>query len=235
MNGMLDIGNTEFLIAVRSLAKDDFELYSSSVFDAWDRYIELSFQAPDYSISLEIEEGSFKGTGRIAVAVGALYLGIGSYGDFISGLQTIRGQVCYLGNKLVESAASPFGGKNVRTTYRNNGGTLTHLHRLFQSAQRGDLTVDQAMTEAERLLGDEANSSPEFIEKLNAALSGAPKYPKQVPLFELSESDSSGGVTGNNKKKPPRTPTPKPDIPTNQYRVEIWRESRRDRKKIKNE
>ena len=64
---MIGIGNTEFLIAVRSLAKDDFEVYSSQLFDTWDEYIQQSLKVPDYSISLEIEEGSIKGKGKIAV------------------------------------------------------------------------------------------------------------------------------------------------------------------------
>lgn len=230
---MINIGNTEFLIAVRSLEKDDFELYSSSVFDAWDKYIETSLKVPDYSVSLEIEEGSIKGKGTIAVAVGALYLGIGNYGDFISGLQTIRGQVSYLGNMLVESAASPFGGDNVRTTYRKNSGALTQLNRLFQKVQRGEITADQAMMEVERKLGDEAGTSPEFMQKLNEALAGAPKHPEQVLLFDPMDNERPNETDENNKKKSPRSPAPKPDIPLNQYRVEIWRESKRDKKNIK--
>lgn len=230
---MIDIGNTEFLIAVRSLAKDDFEIYSSRLFDTWDEYIEKSLKVPDYSISLEIEEGSIKGKGRIAVAVGALYFGIGNYGDFISGLQTIRGQVAYVSNKLVENAASPFEGNNVQTTYRNSGGVLSHLNRLFQKVQKGELTAEQAMVEAERIIGDEAKTSPDFMQKLNEALERAPKYPKQESLFEEAENELNGGNDEKNKKRPSRTPTPKPDIPTNQFRVEIWRESKRDKKHVK--
>ncbi len=230
---MIDIGKTEFLIAVRSLAKDDFEIYSSRLFDTWDEYIEKALRVPDYSISLVIEEGSIKGKGRIAVAAVSLYLGIGNYGDFISGLQTIRGQVSYVSNKLVESAASPFEGGNFQTTYRNSGGALSYLHRLFQKVQKGELTANQAMKEAERILGDEASSSSEFMQKLNEALESAPKYPKQESLFEGVENELNGGNDERNKKKPSRTPTPKPDIPTNQFRVEIWRESKRDKKNIR--
>lgn len=230
---MIDIGNTEFLIAVRSLAKDDFEIYSSRLFDNWDKYIEESLKVPDYSISLEIEEGSIKGKGTIAVAVGALYFGIGNYGDFISGLQTIRGQVSYVSNKLVESATTPFDGKNVQTTYRNSGGVLSHLNRLFQKVQKGELTAEQAMLEAERIIGDEANNSPEFMQKLNEALEHAPKYPKQESLFEEAENELNGGNYEKSKKRSSRTPIPKPDIPINQFRVEIWRESKRDKKHIK--
>lgn len=229
---MIDIGNTEFLIAVRSLAKDDFEIYSSRLFDTWDESIEKSLRVPDYSISLEIEEGSIKGKGKIAIAIGALYLGIGHYGSFISGLQTIRGQVSYVNNKLVENAVSPFG-ENVQTTYRNSGCALSHLQKLFQKVQKGELTADQAMIEAERILGDEANSSPEFMQKLNEALKSAPMYPKQESLFEMAENEFNGDNDESNKKKPSRTPTPKPDIPINQFRVEIWRESKRDKKNVR--
>lgn len=230
---MIDIGNTEFLIAERSLAKDDFEFYSSRLFDTWDEYIEKSLKLPDYSISLEIEEGSIKGKGKIAVAVGALYFGIGNYGDFISGLQTIRGQVAYVSNKLVESASSPFEDNNVQTTYRNNGGVLSHLNRLFQKVQKGELTAEQAMVEAERIIGEEANTSPEFMQKLNEALHRAPKYPKQKPLFEEAEIELDGVNDQKKQKKPSRTPIPKPDIPINQFRVEIWRDSKRDKKHVK--
>lgn len=229
---MIEIGNSEFLIAVRSLAKDDFEIYSSRLFDTWDEYIEKSLKIPDYSISLEIEEGSIKGKGKIAVLASALYLGIANYGGFISGLQTIGGQVSYLNKKLVESAVSPFEESGVRTTYRNSGGALSHLNRLFQKVQKGELTADQAMIEAKLILGDDANSSPEFIQKLNEALALAPKYPKQESLFEV-ESELNGDNDEKSKKKPSRTPTPKPDIPINQFRVEIWRDSKRDKKNIR--
>lgn len=229
---MIEIGNSEFLIAVHSLAKDDFEIYSSRLFDTWDEYIEKSLKLPDYSISLEIEEGSIKGKGKIAVLASALYLGIANYGGFISGLQTIGGQVSYLNKKLVESAVSPFEESGVRTTYRNSGGALSHLNRLFQKVQKGELTADQAMIEAKLILGDDANSSPEFIQKLNEALALAPKYPKQESLFEV-ESELNGDNDEKSKKKPSRTPTPKPDIPINQFRVEIWRDSKRDKKNIR--
>lgn len=230
---MIDIGNTEFLIAVRSLAKDDFEKYSSRLFDIWDGYIEKSLKVPDYSVSLEIEEGSIKGKGTIAVAVGALYLGIGNYGDFMSGLQTIRGQVSYVSSKLVESAISPFEDNKVQTTYRNNGGVLTLLNRLFQKVQKGELTAEQAMLEAERIIGDNANSSPEFMRELNQAIDKTPKHPKQKPLFEEIEIELNGDKTEKNEKNPLRTPSPKPDIPINQFRIEIWRDSKRDKKHVK--
>jgi hypothetical protein len=98
---MIDIWKTDFVIRVPSLKRNEFKQYSSTLFDTWDGYIADSLKLTDYSISLSVEEGSIKGIGRIAAPLVVLYFGIGEYGDFISGLQTIRGQACYLGNKLV--------------------------------------------------------------------------------------------------------------------------------------
>lgn len=159
-------------------------------------------------------------------------MGIANYGGFISGLETIRGQVSYVSTKLVESAKSPFEHNNVKATYQNNAGALSLLHRLFQKVQKGDLTPEQATIEAERILGAEAKSSLEFMQKLNEALKNAPKYPKQELLFQ-EESELNSSNDERKKREPLRTPTPKPDIPTNQFRVEIWRESKRDKKNIK--
>jgi len=226
---MLDIANTDFLIAVPSLSKAEFETYSSRLFDTWDNYIEQSLRVSDYSISLAIEDGSIKGQGKIAVAISALYFGIGNYGSFISGIQMIREQVAYVSDKLVKSAASSFD-ENTQTTYKNNGGVISHLNRLFHKVQSGDMTAEEAMSEAERIIGDEANSSPEFMRKLNKAFQETPKYPTQITMFD-ELGGAASGEGGKTKKRSPRTP--KPDLPLNPFRVEIWRDSKRDKKHIK--
>lgn len=167
------------------------------------------------------------------MALGALYVGIGNYGDFISGMETIRGQVSYLGTKLVESARSPLGGDSVRVSVQNRGGTLSQLRRLFQKVQRRELTADQAMIEAERLLGDEANTSPEFMKALRKGLSNAPLLPQQIPLLDEPVEEPGSDVEEVTTKKKPRTPVPRPDTPINQFRIEIWRESKKKKKNVK--
>ena len=74
---MIDIGSTNFIIKVPNLPRDKFEQYSSTLFDEWDTIVERKLIVSDYSISLEIEEGSIKGKGKIAISLGALYFGIG--------------------------------------------------------------------------------------------------------------------------------------------------------------
>ncbi|MDE1943419.1 MAG: hypothetical protein KGI47_09780 [Betaproteobacteria bacterium] len=106
---MIDIGTTDFYIDVPSMAKNEFEKYSVRLFDEWEEFIKTGLMLPDYRLALEVEEGSVKGVGRIAVALYALYLGIGNYGSFISGLQTIHDQVNAVGDYLANQAVVPFG------------------------------------------------------------------------------------------------------------------------------
>ena len=73
---MFDLGTTEFYIAVPSMPKREFERYSTRLFDEWDEYVDRTLTLPDYSLVLEVEEGSVNGVGKIAIYLGALYMGI---------------------------------------------------------------------------------------------------------------------------------------------------------------
>lgn len=88
---MLNIGQTSFYIRVPSLPREQFESYSTNLFDVWESEVASAIPFDDYALSLEVEEGSITGRGKIAVAAGVLYFGIGNYGDFIGGLETIYG------------------------------------------------------------------------------------------------------------------------------------------------
>lgn len=231
---MIDIGSTNFLINVPSLPRDEFEQYSTSLFDEWDKVVEKNLVFPDYSISLEVEEGSIKGRGGIAVALGALYFGIGSYGDFISGLKTIGEQVSYVNTILFDSARAPFGCSSANAKVRRSGGAIARLHGLFDRVQRGLLTTDEAVLEAISLFGKDGNDTPGFIQELRQQLDSAPRHPVQLSLandeWEKCDDDSSLDT-----KSPTRTPKPKPpEIPISQhFRIEIWRESKKDKKRVK--
>ena len=228
---MIEIGTTDFLISVPSLPRNEFKRYSTQLFDAWDRRVEQILMLPDYSISLEVEEGSVKGGGKIAVALGALYLGIGNYGSFISGLQIIRGQVTSVGEALVKHATSPFG-KGISTKVKKRGGALAQLQGLFNKVQNGEMTSDQAMREAEVILGEGTESAPEFMSTLQKSLETAPKFHKQILLLDESFEEETDILTVG-KKKRVRLPSPKPIPSGQQYRVEIWRESKKDKKNVR--
>src|SRR5947209_4227179 len=120
---MIDIGTTEFYFSVPNLPKRKLEDYSMLLFDCWERNVQDNLLIPDYSLSLEVEEGSIKGKGQIAVMVGALYFGIGNYGSFISGLQIIRNQIDSVSSFLSETAERQLVNKPTSSTIRKRSGT----------------------------------------------------------------------------------------------------------------
>jgi hypothetical protein len=227
---MLNIGQTVFDIRVPSLPQDAFKDYSSRLFDVWEREISQSLSFDDYALSLEVEEGSIKGKGRIAVAASILYFGIGNYGDFISGLETIYGQITYVGEKLYQAARSPVGGSSAKASKRTSGGAISSMRRLFEGVQNGSLSVDDAMKEFEKILGEESSGNEMFIREMRRQLETAPSHPKQLTL---SQDDWEEAELIRAPKKGATDPRRKPSPIPEQYRIEIWRESRNDRKKVK--
>ena len=153
---MIDLGATDFYIDVPSLPRHEFEKYSTKLFDEWEAYVEQVLKIPDYALALEVEEGSIKGGAKIAAALYALYMGIGQYGSFVSGLQTIQGQISSAGDFLATHATSPFSSSNVKPKVKKHTGSLGELQRLFYKVQQGKITPEQAMLKAEIMFGDEA-------------------------------------------------------------------------------
>lgn len=230
---MFDLGSTDFYIAVPSMPRSEFEKYSTRLFDEWDEYAASTLALPDYSLVLEVEEGSIKGSGKIAVVLGALYIGIGNYGSFISGLQTIGDQVSTAGDFLAEKAGTPFEATGVKPKIRKHSGSVGRLHRLFLKVQRGELTAEQAMSEAEAFLGDDAVNAPEFMRKLEKSLYEAPRFHQQQ-LLPLDELDMQVPSALREKGRLPQ-PAPKttPLAPGPHFRVEVWRETKKGKRKIR--
>lgn len=230
---MIDLGTTDFNIAIPSMPRREFERYSTRLFDEWDEYVEIALALPDYSLVLEVEEGSIIGKGKIAALAGALYIGISNYGSFISGIQTIHQQISTVGDFLAERAAIPFESSGVKPKVRKHGGSLARLQRLFLKVQRGEMTVDQAMSEAKDLLGDDAATAPEFMRKLEESLEQAPRFHQQqlLPLDALGMEDS---LPSSEKGRLPRPSPKKPYLPPPlHFRVEVWRESKKGPRKIR--
>ncbi len=215
------------------MPRPEFEKYSMRLFDEWEERVERTLALPDYSLALEVEEGSVKGVGKLAVLLGALYVGIGNYGSFISGLQTIRDQVSSVGDFLAERAANPFVLRGLEPKVHKRGGSLSHLQRLFVKVQRREMTVEQAMNEAEALFGDDATTVPEFMQKLQESFEQTPRLPQQLPL-SLDTLEQAVVVPGSNKERSPRPSHPKPSLPPpQQFRIEVWRESKKGQRKIR--
>jgi hypothetical protein len=228
---MINIGTTDFYFALPHLSKRQLERYSLQLFDFWEGSVESNLLIPDYSLSLEVEEGSIKGRGKIAVVLGALYFGVGNYGSFISGLQIIRDQVVTVSDYLAEQAEQQLDHRAEPAKVRKRSGTLGSLQRLFVKVQSGEMTPEQATEEAVALIGDDANESPEFMASLAQSLQQAPKFHEQVPLplegAEDAPRDTSPGRDRRHRPSVPYWPLP------SHLRVEVWRESKKQKKNFR--
>lgn len=230
---MIDLGTTDFYIATPSMPRSEFERYSTHLFDDWENHVGQILSLPDYSLVLEVEEGSVKGGGRIAVVLGALYLGIGNYGDFVQGIQTIRGQISSVGDYLAEQAAIPFKSSGCEAQVKKRGGSLGQLQRLFNKVQRREMTPEQAMIEAEAMFGEEASSVPGFMCDLQKSLEKLPLFHQQISLLPEPTEQELEVSTRENERKP-RPSRQIPSAPPPQHiRVEVWRESKKGQRKVR--
>ncbi len=227
---MIDLGATEFRFAAPTIAQAQLRTRTTELFDEWETYIHASLALPDYSLFLEVEEGSIKGGGAVAAALAALYFGIGNYGDFVGGLKTISEQLGSAGTFLAEKAPQVFGCEGVETKVRKRGGTLSGIQRLFVKVQRGELTAEEAMLQADGLLGDEASRNPGFMEDLGNTLRNCPRFHEQMPLLPVEEVGQLS--LGNGAPQPRRHERQTPVLaPPLHLRIEVWRESKNKRKK----
>lgn len=228
---MIDLGGTDLYIDVPSLPRDEFERYSTNLFDEWESYLGQVLKIPDYALVLEIEEGSIKVNAKIAAYLYALYLGIGQYGSFMSGAQTIQGQISAASDYLAAHATAQFPSSKAKPQIKKHSGSLGQLNRLFIKVQQGKITAVQAMIEAEALFGEDAGSEPNFMSELKTSFENTPTFAKQLKL-PLSEIENEIFQQVINKK--PRRPTPKPEQPIGQqFRVMVWRESKDKQRKVR--
>ncbi|WP_330948383.1 hypothetical protein [Thermomonas sp. LB-4] len=229
---MLDLVTTSFYIKSPAFDKAAFEHHSSELFDEWEAQVEAHLLLPDYALSLVLEEGSIKGRARIGAYAAAFYFGIGAYGDFMSGLGTVRDQAVYVSNILFDQAKSEFSCSSERGNTKRTGGEIIYLQRLFERVQAGALTPAQAIEDVRQRWGEEAASSPAFMQELAANLEVAPKFPEQLTLADESWPDCLD-LEPLGKDPGPKAPRrPDPPIPQH-YRIEIWRPSKGEKKKVK--
>lgn len=229
---MIDVVSTSFYIKSPDFPEDDFKRYSSELFDKWELHVGNTLALDDYSLTLIIEEGSIKGKGAITTTLALLYAGISGYGDFFSSLKLIESQVAQVSSALFDDAKSAFNCREATGYSKRTADAPSYLRHLFSQVQRGKLTPDQAIKQVKARFGDEAEATPGFIEKLQADLSKVPQDPQQLTLIDEAWFDcvEVENKPKDRKQKPPR---PIPGPISEHYRVEISRESKSDKKKIK--
>jgi hypothetical protein len=230
---MINIGTTEFYIAVPSLPRGEFETYSTLLFDDWENHVKGVLQLPDYSLSLTVDDGSVRAVAKIAATtVGVLYLGIAQYGSFITGLQTIESQARTVGNYFGQRAGAPFESSNVQPKIRKRGESLTRLRNLFAKVQQREITVEEAMFESQAIFGPEIETTPGFMIGLKESFEQTPLFLQQIqlPLDSVESEILLPDTKKQTKPRPtkPKSPAPAPDL----YRVEVWRESKKGKRNV---
>lgn len=236
---MITIGRTDFYIDVPEISSIELERYSTHLFDDWEKYTSKHLHLSDYSLLLEVEEGSIKALKKIGVTAGVLYLGIGQYGSFISGVNTISDQTKAVAEYFTTRASAPFAKNQEKPRVRRSGSSLSRLKMLFHKVRNRELTVEEAMQESKKFLGDEINEVPEFLKDLQHSLETTPLNPVQLNLpfeFEPIEQDDEEDeeLPATTPPKKPKPPIPRqPAIPSSHLKIQVWRESRKGKKNVR--
>jgi hypothetical protein len=230
---MIKLGTAAFNLQVAGLSTDELKKYSSNLFDLWETQVESELAIlSDYSLRLEVEEGSLKGRGKIFAGIALVYAGICGYGSFVQGLQTlnshVRSAVSCLNDKSIES----FSADDPKHTFKTGTGRLGKLEGLFEKVRKGEITPEMAAARAERMFRDEAGECPEFIGSFLNALHDEQEAPEQLYLLSDFPQDEISMIAREPRASisPGKAPTaPPPD----KYKVEVWRESKRKRRFLK--
>lgn len=227
---MIGIGSTDIYIDIQSLSREELEEYSKLLFEQWEAYVDSNLKLSDYSLSLSVEDGSIKALGKIGVGLYALYIGIGQYGSFISGVQTIKSQVSHVNEYLGQQAVVPFFDDRITPKVRRKGEALSRLEGLFRKVETGKISVEEAIEESKTLLGNDS-SVPEFYDTLESSLIEIPDHPSEKQLELDIPTEQTALFENQSHLKVPKPSKPKRP-PTDHYRVIVWRESREERVNI---
>lgn len=223
---MINIGTTDFYLDVPSLAIEEFESYSTKLFDDWEAYVADVLKLPDYYLALDVQEGSISAKSKILVGATAVCTFLASYGSISSGAKSLYSDVRAAGNYLGVKAAAPF--PEAKPKLRNRGEALAKLQSLFVRVAKGSLTADEAMILARNLFGDDV---PEFLIQLQVSLESTPSQ-LLLPIEEIEINSVIPSVSDDDRKPPERKEIIRAIRP-DQYRVEIWRESKRSERNIR--
>jgi hypothetical protein len=222
---MIDLGVVDFVLDVQKLPRREFEQYGTTLFDAWDRFLAMELKLPDFSVGLELEEGSIKGRGVVRTVGTALFVGITGYGGLVQGIQMINATIRTSGKVLVDSAAEPFHIPEAIRRFRRGPGFPGRLERLFARVKKGELTPEEATQIALSMLEGEPDIPPELIESVKRSIASVHRNPQQLSL-PLELQDDSESPYAPDPRGPSRERSHPPLPPIERLRLEIWKESK---------
>ncbi len=229
---MANISTTDFYIDVPSLSREQFEEYSISLFDDWESRVKTTLILPDYSLLLNVEEGSITGAAKLIASPKLIRQGAAKRNSFISGIEDIECQVNDISNHFGQRAGElfKFGSAKPIVKVKKRKEVPTKLLELFEKFRRNEITVKQAIVDVEAIFGSEFKDDPEFEVVLKDALEQTPLQQMYFPFREAYVGDAIPNTKKNRKtsqKKPRKQPDPK------QYRVQVRRESITSKRTVK--
>ena len=118
---MLDLGSTDFNLSIASVDAQLLENLSNSLFDEWDSYVNKALVLSDYSLFLQVEEGSIIGRGQIMAGAKTLALALTAYGGLMSGVDIVSNQLKSTNKFLAEQAQIIFSCPNSNATIKKKG------------------------------------------------------------------------------------------------------------------
>jgi hypothetical protein len=230
---MIDISSVDFTVDAPPIGEERLAARANALFDAWDGYLGGSLPVDDYYLRFELAEGSLKGRGRVAVAAVALYGGIATFGSFMSGVREIAHISRAAGDYLLEQADHQLE-KDRRGPVRGHktAAQLARLETLFVRVRRGELTPKEATVLADQMFEDEELPSG-FIRDLHETIQEIPRRAKQLNLdLDYPVLTAAEPIAVEVPSRPDRAPPVPPIPPPALFRVEVWRESKKERRHI---
>jgi hypothetical protein len=228
---MIELGSVRFRLSAPEMPREELRVYSTRLFDEWDESLGFGFLLDDYSLRLEIEEGSVVGVAVVTATLSALYKGVCEYPKFVEGLQKIQSHVRLASDHLVQRAQEPFTRLNLQTKVVRKNGVPGQLQRLFERVRSRVLSVDEAMREAERILGQDAGTAPDFMRALAQNLANVQRDPVQLALPIEFPDDLQVEL---DKADVPRSRIPKKNpLPSTHLKIEVWRDSRTGKRHVR--
>ena len=227
---MIKLGTAAFNLQVAGLSTEELKEYSSKLFDLWEAQVESELRnLSDYSLRLEVEEGSLKGRGKIFAGVALVYGAICGYGSFVQGLQMLNGHVRSAVSCLNDKSISSFSADVPKHIFKTGIGRLGKLEGLFVKVKKGEIAPEAAAARAERMFKDEADECPEFIASFLSALQDQAEVARQIDLLPALPEFPPAVIAGELRPGISSSKTPGAP-PQDKYKVEVWRESKRKKR-----
>ena len=228
---MVELSTTEFRLDVPSMQREEVRAYSIGLFDEWEQRLGAEFAVKECSLRLEVEDGPVVGLAVVAATVEALHAGIETYPSFVEGLTAIQGRLRLEADRLALSALKPFASLMLMPRIARRSGALGQLQHLLQRAKRRELEVEEAMVEAQWILGREESAVSEFMRAFADGLSHMRRHPDRISLLTVTDEGVAGRDARDNAAR-----AAAPDgttSPPMQLKVEVWRDSRAGMRRLR--